>query len=165
MSGSAVLDRFERLAHLLVTETRRAAAAHGLVPVHVEVLGYLARCNRYSDTPGAVTEYLGLTKGTVSQTLALLNARGLVRKQADARNRRVVHLELTRKGHAVLERVTLPPAWRRAAARLEQGVPDLALRLETMLRELQRAHGGRTFGVSTRAGTAGPTGRTPSGAD
>lgn len=141
------LDLLERLAHLLHAQTRQAAAAHGLAPVHLEVLGYLARCNRYSDTPGAVTEYLGLTKGTVSQSLALLEARGLVRRRADSADRRRVHLELTRRGRALLERVALPPAWRRAAARLERGAPDIALRLEALLRDLQRAHGGRAFGV------------------
>lgn len=141
------LELIERLSHLLLTETRRRAAAHGLAPVHLEVLGYLAQCNRYSDTPGAVTEYVGLTKGTVSQTLALLEARGLVRKRLDARDRRIVRLALTPRGRRLLERVAMPAVWRRAAARLDQADAEMATRLEGVLRELQRAHGSRTFGV------------------
>jgi DNA-binding MarR family transcriptional regulator len=50
----------------------QAGAAHGLQPVQLEVLNYLSSCNRYSDTPMAVTEYLGQTKGTVSQTIKTL---------------------------------------------------------------------------------------------
>src|SRR5690554_832212 len=111
--NARALELIERLAHLLHAETRRIAAAHGLAPVHVEALGYLARCNRYSDTPGAVTEYLGLTKGTVSQTLALLESRGLVRKRPDSRDGRRVHLELTGSGRRLLQRCALPDAWRR----------------------------------------------------
>ncbi len=62
-----------------------------LQPVQLSALHYLARCNRYSDTPLGVTEYLGLTKGTVSQSLKVLEGRGLISKLPDARDRRSVH--------------------------------------------------------------------------
>ena len=34
-----------------------------------------SKANRYSNTPQALADYLGLTKGTVSQTLLLLDRR------------------------------------------------------------------------------------------
>jgi hypothetical protein len=55
-----------RLASPVRNEARQALAEHGLQPVQFEALHYLTRCNRYSDTPMAVTEFLGQTKGTVS---------------------------------------------------------------------------------------------------
>ena len=59
------------------TELRKAGADEALQPVHLQALIYLARANRYSNTPQALAEYLGLTKGTVSQTLLLLDRQGL----------------------------------------------------------------------------------------
>ena len=47
--------------------------------MHLQALIYLSKANRYSNTPQALADYLGLTKGTVSQTLLLLDRRGLDR--------------------------------------------------------------------------------------
>jgi DNA-binding MarR family transcriptional regulator len=83
---------------LLRTIGRKAAARHDLPVVHGDILAYLARCNRHSNTVMAVAEYLGLTKGTVSQSIKLLSERGYVERLPDERDRRVQHLELTEKG-------------------------------------------------------------------
>ena len=53
-----VFERLAALIHQLVCED---AARHGLLPVHLQVLGYLAQANRYSDLPIAVAAYLGIT--------------------------------------------------------------------------------------------------------
>lgn len=90
----------EKIGRLLATE----AHAEGLLPVHWETLRYLARANRFSTTAAALTAYLGLTKGTVSQTLKALEARGLVNKQVNAKDRRSNHLALSDKGHELLTR-------------------------------------------------------------
>ncbi|HIP78057.1 MAG TPA: MarR family transcriptional regulator, partial [Kiloniellaceae bacterium] len=54
----------ERLARVLQNE----AHSEGLKPTQWEALRYLSRANRFSRTPSGVTAYLGMTKGTVSQT-------------------------------------------------------------------------------------------------
>ena len=74
----------ERIGRLLSTD----AHAGGLLPVQWEALRYLGRANRFSRTPAALTAYLGLTKGTVSQTVHVLEAKGLVTKQVDPADRR-----------------------------------------------------------------------------
>ena len=66
VNSNLIYDYVERLSELLRVDARRAGAAHGLLPVQLEALHYLSICNCYSDTPMAVTEYLGQTKGTVS---------------------------------------------------------------------------------------------------
>jgi DNA-binding MarR family transcriptional regulator len=76
-------DYVERLSELLRIDSRQAGADHGLQPVQLEALHYLSICNRYSDTPAAVTESLGQTKGTVSKTLRVLKRKGLLSKQLD----------------------------------------------------------------------------------
>ena len=133
----------ERLANL----RRREAAGTGLAPVHTEVLAYLLRCNRYSNTPGAVAEYLGLTKGTTSQTIGVLVRRGHIAKRADGRDRRVIHLELTREGRELANTLE-PSAWTPAAEGLPASQRVAAEDvLEELLRILQQQRGHRTFGA------------------
>lgn len=90
----------ERVGRLLSTE----AHAEGLLPVQWEALRYLQRANRFSTTAAALTAYLGLTKGTVSQTLKALESRGLVKKKVNTSDRRSNHLSLTAKGRNLLKR-------------------------------------------------------------
>ena len=88
----------ERIGRLLRTD----AHAAGLLPVQWEVLRYLRRANRFSRTPAALTAYLGLTKGTVSQTLRALERRGLVRKRVDPGDRRSRRLSLSQAARQLL---------------------------------------------------------------
>ncbi|MBN9459860.1 MAG: MarR family transcriptional regulator [Burkholderiales bacterium] len=135
----------ERLAALLQQSVREDAARHGLLPIHLQVLAYLARANRYSDRPIAVAEYFGITRGTVSQTLAVLERRGLVARQPDERDGKHLHLALTAAGRAVLAR-----GWTRrldAALRAAGAQADIGERLRALLTALQRQNGNRAFGV------------------
>lgn len=136
----------ERLGALIHQSVRDAAARHGLLPIHVQVLGYLARANHYSDLPIAIAEYFGITRGTVSQSLAVLERKGLLVKTPDAHHGKRVHLALTPAGRAVLRN-----SWAgrvEAALRslpLDQAALDGALR--GVLAALQRQNGQRAFGV------------------
>lgn len=76
MSAIALYDYLERLTSLMRAWSREQPLVAELQPVQLSALHYLARCNRYSDTPLGVTEYLGLTKGTVSQSLKVLEGGG-----------------------------------------------------------------------------------------
>ena len=75
-----VFDLIERMSALIRSEERKTGSELGLQSVHLQVLDYLSRCNRYSDTPAALTNYLGMTRGTVSQTVLLLEKKGLIKK-------------------------------------------------------------------------------------
>ena len=144
---SQLPDLLERIGHLLRAEERQAGAAEGLQPVHLHALRFLDRCNRYSDHPAAVTEYLGLTKGTVSQTLAVLEGKGLIARRPDSQDKRKIHLRMTAKGRRVVRRALPPELLDWAIA----GLPDRGAKLEGELRSLlvslQHANAGRSFGV------------------
>ncbi len=141
-----IADLLERLGNLLRSAQREEAGQHGLQPVHATALAYLARANRYSNSPAAVTEFLGVTKGTASQTLLLLERKGLLERRPDAADRRSVRLALTPLGEDLAARtaVSAPlenvPKSGPEAKKLEQS-------LEDVLRGLQRARGLRSFGV------------------
>lgn len=135
------------LARVLQTEQRRQAVAAGLPAVQWTILHYLRQANRYSNTPQALGEYLGLTKGTVSQSLTRLEARGWVKRLADTRDGRVVRLALTRGGLRQLDD-GIDAEWRAAIDRLPAAGRHAAeAALTQLLTGWQQARGGRSFGV------------------
>jgi DNA-binding MarR family transcriptional regulator len=75
---------------------------HSLKPVQLQALRFLAGANRFTRTPRGLTAWLGLTKGTVSQTLAVLERKNLVTRSSDATDRRIVRLDLTEAGRDML---------------------------------------------------------------
>jgi len=148
MNANELYEYIERIANLNRTSVRRVGVANGLQPVQVEALHYLSRCNRYSNTPVAVAEFLGLTKGTVSQTLCVLEANGFIRKESDARDRRVVHIQLTAEGENVLDKSIPPDVLRTAVERFTDSEMSQASKtMELLLRRMQQANGLKSFGA------------------
>jgi DNA-binding MarR family transcriptional regulator len=141
-------DYLERLSNLLRNEARRVGSLHSLQPVHLEALHYLAICNRYSNTPLAVTEFLGLTRGTVSQTLNVLEDKGLVVREPDLKDKRVVHLRLTEAGMQLLDSAVPAPLLQAAFGRLDERRQEkLTASLRELLLACQAANDMRSFGV------------------
>ena len=138
----------ERVANLLRNEDRFQGHAFGLQPIHLQVLNYLSLCNRYSDTPAAVTDYIGQTKGTVSQSLLVLEEKGFIQKYVDQEDRRVVHLSLSRAGENVIRKTNPPTLLTRAIKHLTASEREtLDESLMQLLQGLQRAGDSRSFGV------------------
>lgn len=136
---SRVQLALERVGSIFRSELRRVATEHELKLVQLEALVFFSRANRYSDTPAALCEYLGLTKGTVSQTVSALERRGLLTKKQDADDRRKQRCTLTKAGRVIAD----------AAIPLEAmpSTPRTASALEGIVRDLQRANGYRSFGI------------------
>lgn len=135
------------LARAVANEQRQAAVGASLLPVQLSILGYLRDANRYSNTQQALTEYLGLTKGTVSQSLKVLEEKGWIGRRPDGADRRVVRLELTAAGRERLERAA-DDTWTQACQSLtaaEQAATVAAL--SRLLGGWQQARQGKTFGV------------------
>lgn len=139
-------DLLERLNNLLRMEMRAFGLKYGLLPVQIEALTYLTRCNRYSDTPQAVTEYLGLTKGTVSQSLKVLEQKGFLRKIQDKEDKRITHLAVTAKGKKLIEQAFPAKSLEAALSKMNfaQG-NTLEETLRSLLREMQHLHDRKTF--------------------
>lgn len=143
-----IYNFIERLSNLLRTDARRGGAEYSLQPIQLEVLHYLSICNHYSDTPMAVTTYLGQTKGTVSQTLKILSEKGLLTKKIDSKDKRVSHLKLTRSANALLKTSIPSPLFVRAGEQMSaQSQKRIIAALNELLQAIQRANGMKTFGV------------------
>jgi DNA-binding MarR family transcriptional regulator len=143
-----LFDLIERLAALSRARMRQAGLAQGLQTIHLQVLMYLAQANRLSNTPQATTEYLGLTKGTVSQSILVLARKRLVTRQTDPRDGRVVRLVLTERGQAVLKDLNAVLPWRDALSPASPARVSSAMQvLKQALVGMQASTGKRSFGV------------------
>ena len=140
-SDDPLYTLLERISFLLREELRTFATSEGLKLAQLEALIFLARANRYSDTTSAVVDYLGATKGSVSQTLSALERKGLVERSPDPKDGRVNHCHVTQAGGRVVRRAIV------ARALPERDHSGLAASLRQLLREMQRQRGGRSFGV------------------
>lgn len=137
----------ERLASLLRSENRLSLMEYGLQPVQFEVLHYLSICNRYSDTPMAVTEFLGQTKGTVSQTLKVLENKNLLEKKIDQKDKRVTRLMLTKTGRDLVKKLLPSPILSSACELIGNGALQVTnSSLSLLLHSLQNANNFKTFG-------------------
>ncbi|MBL4869975.1 MAG: MarR family transcriptional regulator [Robiginitomaculum sp.] len=148
MKTNQIYDYTERLSEVLRVSTRRVGAKYGLQPVQIQVLRYLSLCNRFSDTPMGVTEYLGLTKGTVSQTLKVLEKKSYITKRADALDKRLAHLKLTRAGKGLLSDIMPPPSFKAACASLsDEQSAALGGGIEQLLLRFLQTNSMKTFGL------------------
>ncbi|MBK6467267.1 MAG: MarR family transcriptional regulator [Rhodobacter sp.] len=130
-----------RLARLAEAE----AWAQGLNPAQAAALAYLGRANRFSRAPSQVADWLGATRGTVSQTLKALAARGLVEEDASPRDRRSISYGLTEAGRAALSHPA--PLDHAAAALPEAAALAAAQALARVLGDLLARQGNRPFGL------------------
>lgn len=143
----------ERIGALQRSEMRRYAAELGLQMVHLEVMMYLQNCNRYSDTTQGLSEFLGQTKGSISQTIGFLEGEGYLRRAQDLSDKRVFHLELLPKSRRIVQKFE------------EQFYGDFAAEkiseksLEEALVKVQKRNGLKSFGLcSTCRFNSNPSG-------
>jgi DNA-binding MarR family transcriptional regulator len=140
-SAARLRPLIDRLARLSLSEDW----AGDLNPSQRAALRYLARANRFSRAPSHLADYLGATRGTVSQTLAALERKSLVTEVRSASDRRRISLDLTAQGRAALGGTqaidhVLDRLEEREAAALEAG-------LEAVLTGLLQQRGSRPFGL------------------
>ncbi|MCI2282356.1 MarR family transcriptional regulator [Colwellia sp. MSW7] len=145
---NGIYNVLERVCTLFRNETRLAGLKYGLQPVHLDILFYLSRCNKYSNTPAGVTEYIGITKGTMSQSITLLQSKKLLEKVQDQNDRRIIHLLLTKKGEGVTKKSTPPSSLKLALENYSAEQRNiLQTELENILLSLQGGNNNSSFGL------------------
>lgn len=120
--------------------------AGGLNPAQWEALRFLDRANKYSRSPTALAEFLGVTKGTASQTLIALESKGYIKRRRCPEDRRCVEIELTEAGQGLLANDPLA----QIACATEHLPSEVACSLrqgmELLIRALAQAQGLTEFG-------------------
>jgi DNA-binding MarR family transcriptional regulator len=138
----------ERISSLLRSEERKKYAAIGLQPIHGQVLEYLSKCNKYSNTHASVAEYFGLTKGTVSQTIQILERKRFLEKTTDLVDGRVIHLDLTETGRKLIEELKPLDIFKQAESKVSRHeFSSIENALQTTLSVLQKVNQTRSFGL------------------
>jgi DNA-binding MarR family transcriptional regulator len=141
IEAAQLMDRIERLV-------RAEEARRGVNPAQWEALRYLARANRFSRTPAALADYLGATRGTVSQSLIALEAKGLVVRRPSMRDKRSVAIELLEAGRETLKDDPLHElAQDLAVGRSPRALSATVDALRDALRRAIQRNGNRPFGV------------------
>ena len=135
-----LLDRLGRL-------TRELQFANGLNPAQWEALRFIAQANKYSRTPSALAEYLGATKGTVSQTLIALENKGLITRCKKTDDRRQVELCLTEAGQTMLGNDPMQTLERASTEIADELGAEMVKGLTRLLHDLQSRHQVADFGV------------------
>lgn len=150
MADTDIYELIECMTALIRSEERKKCAELGLQAVHFQVLNYLLRCNKYSDTPAAVANYLGMTRGTVSQSLIILEKKGYLEKSQDQNDKRVIHLKLLPAGEEVLKQARSTDLFGNATQILKTGLSSAPANLNVFqeaLTALQKANQSQSFGV------------------
>ena len=144
-----IFDVIECIAALIRSEERKRCTELKLQLVHFQVLEYLSLCNKYSDTPAAIANYLGMTRGTVSQSLIILEKRAYIKKNQDTLDKRVFHIQLLQKGRNILKKAKPTELFNKASAILAANSSIVAgedIFIEAR-RALQKANNSNSFGV------------------
>ena len=148
MTDTTLFDLLERLSSLTRIWFRQHPLLAELQPIQLSALMYLARCNHYSNTPLGVTDYLGLTKGTVSQSLKALEERQWIYKQPDARDKRIVHLKPTAEGKAIAQQLMAVQVLQQDMQQLgPEQEQQLSNGLQQLLTQIQQQQQRKSFGV------------------
>ncbi len=144
VASGGVSDLLDRIGRMM----RGLQFVEGLNAAQWESLRYVARANRYSRNPTALADFLGTSKGTVSQTLIALEGKGYLRRVRGAPDRRTVRLELEPAGKSLLAHDPLIDVERVVATALSPSAQTtLGGGLDCLLRNLHQSCGGSDFGV------------------
>lgn len=140
VEAAYLIERLDRLA-------RKGDGMAGLNPAQWEALRYIARANRFSRNPAALADYLGSTRGTISQTLIALEQKGFIERQPSPRDRRSIDLALTAKGAAALRDDPVQQLAADIAAATGSTAESLASALRATLGQAIARNDGRPFGA------------------
>ncbi|WDR06872.1 MarR family transcriptional regulator [Devosia rhodophyticola] len=133
----------------LINRLSRLDAAENWVedlnPTQLAALGYLAQANRFSRSPSHVADYLGTTRGTMSQTLKALERKGYLKELRSAFDKRSISFDLTASGQKL---AATPNPMEQALDGLDPDVrAKLAQSLTGLLTNVLAQNRGRAFGV------------------
>jgi DNA-binding MarR family transcriptional regulator len=137
VSGMAIIGRISRIERRLRPRLGEVFARHGLEAWEFDVLATLRRSGPpFALTAGELLESMMVTSGGVTHRIKRLEQRGLVRREPDSRDRRIVHVSLTDDGHHLIDAAL--PDHADNETRLLSGLSDRDR--QTLARLLRRLH-------------------------
>ncbi|WP_219417354.1 MarR family winged helix-turn-helix transcriptional regulator [Pseudonocardia nigra] len=106
-SAMAVFGRLHRSFLRYQAQLARVFEEHGITMAAFDVLAALRRSGPpFRQTMGDLAGITLVTSGGITQRVDRLESAGLVAREKDAHDGRVVHVQLTDEGRALIDRVT-----------------------------------------------------------
>ncbi|TWP37705.1 MarR family winged helix-turn-helix transcriptional regulator [Leekyejoonella antrihumi] len=101
-----VIGRMSRASSLLDKSIRENFAGFDLLPGEFDVLATLRRSGSpYKLTPGVIGELTMVTSGAITNRIDRMVDKGLVKRELDPDNRRIIVVVLTRRGRELINEV------------------------------------------------------------
>ena len=117
-------------------------------PAQHAALEYLRDANQFSRKPSHVAEYLGTTRGTMSQTLKALLRKGYVQEERSPSDKRSIFYTLTKHGSAIVtDKKLLADAF---GSLSPADIATLETALGNGLQKVLEHNGNRPFGLCSR---------------
>jgi DNA-binding MarR family transcriptional regulator len=134
-------DGLDRLASALKADQWATANMVGLNPTQAHVLTFLAGRDPGGMRVKAIAGHLGVTQPTATDSVAALERKGLLAKQADATDSRAVAVAITQAGRDAVKTLGLAAtATERALGALsESEQAELLILVTKLIRSLQQA--------------------------
>lgn len=142
------MDTNTYIRELIVRLARLEAATRwegDLNPAQRAALDYLTRANRFSRSPSHVADYLGTTRGTMSQSLKTLERKGYIIEERSETDRRSISYSLTEKGESAQDEASLLNVSLAGLSSQDQKV--LRHSLHKALEKVLEHNEGRSFGL------------------
>ncbi len=135
----AIIGRISRLERMIGPQLKRVFAEHELEPWEFDVLATLRRSGApHRLTAGQLLSAMMITSGAVTNRIDRLERRGLIRRDADPADGRVVLVELTDAGTEKIDAAL--PDHAANEARIVAGLTgDEKATLARLLRQLHNA--------------------------
>ena len=138
-------SKIRSLINRLARIDAAAIWSENINPPQRAALEYLARANRFSRAPSHVADYLGTTRGTMSQTLKALAQKGYVEERRLETDRRSISYSTTALGERAVSKGMLMSDMLKSLD--QEDLDSLSGGLEKLLRRMLAANGGRSFGI------------------
>lgn len=104
--ATTIAEALDRLARGQRSFRQAVASEHGLTPLQVEILTTIAAGPPPRPLVGLLARELGVRQPTITDAIAALEQKELVRRRADDADRRRSVFSLTRRGARLVERIT-----------------------------------------------------------
>ena len=139
VSGMALIGRISRLERAIAPLLQRVFSEHGLESWEFDVLATLRRSGSpYEMTAGELVSSMMITSGAVTNRIDRLESRGLIRREKDQDDGRVVRVTLTKDGFEKIEEA-VPDHAANELGLIGVLQPEEQEMLATLLRKLHRA--------------------------
>lgn len=104
VSAVAIIGRISRLERLIRPRLDQTFEKHGLEAWEFDMLATLRRSGApFRLSAGTLLEMMMITSGSMTNRIDRLEARGLIRREADSSDRRVVLVRLTDEGMSLVD--------------------------------------------------------------